>query len=194
MNGTPFEFSWNGLAMTMATWGIPAGVGGYMLARAKGLNGWTGLGKTNVMATHRRPLVTGPDAMAAKAEAGKAITPSVEASGIAKETGIQARQSSAAMHSNAGLLERTGKSVTTFTGEVYISKSDPHYLELLKEAQARYPNKAGHIQMHHVDPKYMGGPSNGKLIPLDAAYHQMITNEFRSIHPYGTRKLLDESV
>ena len=50
------------------------------------------------------------------------------------------------------------------------------------------------MQWHHVDPKYMGGPSNGKLIPLDAAYHQMITNEFRSIHPYGTRKLLDESV
>ena len=40
----------------------------------------------------------------------------------------------------------------------------------------------------------MGGPSNGKLIPLDAAYHQMITNEFRSHHAFGTRKLLDESV
>ena len=191
--GTPFEFSWNGLATTMATWGIPAGVGGYLLAKANGLNGWTGMGKSNVMATRHRPIVTGPDAMAAKAEAGKAITPSAEASGIAKETGIQARQSSAAMHSNAGLLERTGKSVTTFTGEVYISKSDPHYLELLKEAQARYPKKAGQMQWHHIDPIYMGGARNGKLIQIDAAYHQMITNEFRSHHAFGIRKMLDEA-
>ncbi len=97
------------------------------------------------------------------------------------------------MHSNAGLLERTGKSVTTFTGEVYISKSDPHYLELLKEAQARYPKKAGQMQWHHIDPIYMGGARNGKLIQIDAAYHQMITNEFRSHHAFGIRKMLDEA-
>ena len=72
--GNPFEFSWNGLTMTMATWGIPAGVGGYMLARAKGLNGWTGLEKSNVMATRHRPIVTGPDAMAAMAEAEKPVS------------------------------------------------------------------------------------------------------------------------
>ena len=62
--GTPFEFSWNGLAMTMATWGIPAGVGGYLLAKANGLNGWTGMGKSNVMATRHRPLMTEPDKLA----------------------------------------------------------------------------------------------------------------------------------
>ena len=44
--------------------GIPAGVGGYMLARAKGLNGWTGMGKSNVMATRHRPLMTEPDKLA----------------------------------------------------------------------------------------------------------------------------------
>ena len=186
LTGTPFHFSWSemgidmGIAVATVGMGVIANKFDFKLSK--------------IMQTRHRPLKTGPDAMAAKAEAGKAITPSAEASEVAKETGMQARQSSAAMHSNAGLLERTGKSVTTFTGEVYISKSDPHYLELLKEAQARYPNKAGHIQLHHVDPKYMGGPSNGKLIPLDAAYHQMITNEFRSIHPYGTRKILDGSV
>jgi len=71
MNGTPFEFSWNGLAMTMATWGIPAGVGGYLLAKANGLNGWTGMGKSNVMATRHRPVMTNPDAMAARPNAGE---------------------------------------------------------------------------------------------------------------------------
>lgn len=64
MNGTPFEFSWNGLAMTMATWGIPAGMEGYLLAKANGLNGWTGMGKSNVMATRHRPLMTEPDKLA----------------------------------------------------------------------------------------------------------------------------------
>ena len=46
----------------------------------------------------------------------------------------------------------------------------------------------------HIDPIYMGGARNGKLIQIDAAYHQMLTNEFRKLHPFGTRKLLDESV
>ena len=49
------------------------------------------------------------------------------------------------------------------------------------------------MQWHHIDPKYMGGPSNGKLIQIDAAYHQMITNEFRSHHAFGIRKMLDEA-
>jgi hypothetical protein len=93
------------------------------------------------------------------------------------------------VHSNAALFERAGKSVTTFTGEVYISKNDPYYLKLLKEAQARYPNKAGHMQWHHIDPIYMGGARNGKLIQIDAAYHQMITNEFRKWQSYGLDKL-----
>ena len=107
---------------------------------------------------------------------------------------IPAGRGNSSVYGNAALLERTGKSVTTFTGEVYISKSDPHYLELLKEAQARYPKKAGHMQWHHVEPIYMGGVRNGKLIQIDAAYHQMLTNEFRSHHPFGTKKILDESV
>ena len=58
--------------MTMATWAIPAGVEGYMLARAKGLNGWTGLEKSNVMATRHRPVMTNPD---------KITSPSGEPSG-----------------------------------------------------------------------------------------------------------------
>ncbi len=57
--------------------------------------------------------------------------------------------------------------------------------ELIKAAQRIYPNKAGKIEMHHIEPQYIGGPKNGKLVPLDAAYHQVITNEFRNLHPYG---------
>ena len=69
--------------------------------------------------------------------------------------------------------------------EVYIDEKDPYYQKLLKEAQERYPNKAGHMQLHHIDPKYMGGNPNGPLINLDGAYHQLITNEFRKFYPYG---------
>lgn len=89
--------------------------------------------------------------------------------------------------------EMTGKSTLTQNGEVYINNNDPSYLKLLKKAQEKYPKKAGHLEWHHIDPKYMGGNPNGKLIQLDGAYHQMITNEFRIIQPYGIRKL-DESI
>ncbi|WP_293916373.1 MULTISPECIES: hypothetical protein [unclassified Sphingobacterium] len=57
--------------------------------------------------------------------------------------------------------------------------------DLLKAAQKLYPNKAGKIELHHITPQYLGGAKNGPLVPLDAAYHQVITNEFRAIRPYG---------
>lgn len=56
---------------------------------------------------------------------------------------------------------------------------------LVKAAQQAYPKLAGKIQLHHIEPKYLGGARNGPLVPLDAAYHQMITNEFRSLWGYG---------
>jgi RHS repeat-associated protein len=59
------------------------------------------------------------------------------------------------------------------------------YADLVKSAQEQYPNKAGKIEYHHIDPKYMGGDINGPTVPLDASYHQVITNEFRSYHGYG---------
>ena len=52
-------------------------------------------------------------------------------------------------------------------------------------------NNGGKIEKHHIDPKYMGGDSRGELIELDAAYHQMITNEFRRLQPYKTIRLDD---
>ena len=57
--------------------------------------------------------------------------------------------------------------------------------DLVKSAQKLYPNKAGKIELHHISPKYLGGAKNGAMVPLDGAYHQMITNEFRSIRSYG---------
>jgi len=59
------------------------------------------------------------------------------------------------------------------------------YDRLVQEAQDHYPNKAGKTENHHVDPKYMGGDPKGETVPLDGAYHQRITNEFRSKHSYG---------
>ena len=60
--------------------------------------------------------------------------------------------------------------------------------KLVIEAQQRYPRKAGKIEMHHIVPKYLGGNRNGPMVGIDGAYHQVITNEFRSLYPYGQNK------
>lgn len=60
--------------------------------------------------------------------------------------------------------------------------------DLVKAAQKIYQNKAGKIELHHIIPKYLGGAKNGKLVPLDGAYHQQITNAFRKAWPYGQGK------
>ena len=59
------------------------------------------------------------------------------------------------------------------------------YEDLVAAAQDAYPTKAGKIELHHITPKYLGGDPEGPLVPLDAAYHQQITNEFRNLWPYG---------
>jgi len=56
---------------------------------------------------------------------------------------------------------------------------------LLKQAADAYPNKAGKIEYHHITPQYLGGSKNGVLMPIDAAYHQQITNAFRNAWDYG---------
>ena len=60
--------------------------------------------------------------------------------------------------------------------------------DLVKAAQQLYPKKAGLTELHHIAPKYLGGAKNGALVPLDGAYHQVITNEFRSLYQYGLPK------
>ena len=57
--------------------------------------------------------------------------------------------------------------------------------QLVQQAQQRYPNKAGTIELHHIFPKYLGGDPNGQTVAIDAAYHQVITNEFRALWAYG---------
>lgn len=54
-----FTGAWQGAA----TGFVLGGATGYFSAKANGLNGWTGMEKSNVMATRHRPLMTEPDAM-----------------------------------------------------------------------------------------------------------------------------------
>jgi hypothetical protein len=65
------------------------------------------------------------------------------------------------------------------------SVAAPSYDDLVKAAQAEFPGKAGKIEEHHITPKYLGGDPDGPTIPLDAAYHQKITSEFRKQWGYG---------
>lgn len=60
------------------------------------------------------------------------------------------------------------------------------YKKLEAQAQKDYPKLAGKQHKHHVDPLYMGGPKNGRTVPMDAAYHQYITNFFRQLHAFGS--------
>ena len=61
--------------------------------------------------------------------------------------------------------------------------------KLAKEAEALYPKLAAKAdQLHHITPKYLGGAAVGPLVKLPAAYHQLITNAFRSEWAYGQGK------
>jgi hypothetical protein len=64
-------------------------------------------------------------------------------------------------------------------------KAEESYKALLEIAQAKYPKKAGKIEAHHVEPKYLGGAKNGLTMQIDSAYHQLITNAIRKQLPYG---------
>jgi RHS repeat-associated protein len=60
--------------------------------------------------------------------------------------------------------------------------NDPCYSpDDIANAQKEYPKKAGKIENHHIWPQYMGGPASGPTVPLDGAYHQLITNAFRKL-------------
>lgn len=68
---------------------------------------------------------------------------------------------------------------------VLVHNTDCVYDDLVAKAQELYPNLSGKVQQHHITPKYLGGAESGKKVPLDAAYHQQITNAFRKAWPYG---------
>ena len=63
--------------------------------------------------------------------------------------------------------------------------SGPNRNQLIQEAQELYPNKANKTELHHETPIYLGGSPNGPTAPLNAAYHQVITNETRILAPFG---------
>jgi RHS repeat-associated protein len=62
---------------------------------------------------------------------------------------------------------------------------NPSFDDLVRAAQEAYPKKADSVELHHVIPKYLNGPDKGLRVPLNAAYHQLITNAFRALAPYG---------
>ncbi|MFV0507236.1 MAG: hypothetical protein ACK5L5_11150 [Bacteroidales bacterium] len=66
--------------------------------------------------------------------------------------------------------------------------------DLVKAAQKLYPKKAGKIELHHPAPQYLGGAKKQTLVPLDAAYHQVITNEFRGLYQYGLPRPGEETM
>ncbi|KAA0990471.1 FG-GAP-like repeat-containing protein [Dyadobacter aurulentus] len=81
----------------------------------------------------------------------------------------------------SGLKLATSFLKATIWGVKSVRYSD----DLVKAAQKLYPKKAGMTELHHITPKYLGGAANGPLVPLNGSYHQVITNEFRALWPYG---------
>ena len=67
--------------------------------------------------------------------------------------------------------------------------SSPSSNNLIEKARLLYPKKANKFEYHHIDPKYMGGNPYGPMVRIEDSYHQMITNEFRRLHPYNKGKL-----
>ncbi|MCD4823525.1 MAG: RHS repeat-associated core domain-containing protein [Phycisphaerae bacterium] len=54
-----------------------------------------------------------------------------------------------------------------------------------KSGFKQWHRRVSGIEKHHIKPKYLGGAANGPTVPLNKAYHQKITNEFRTRYPYG---------
>ena len=72
---------------------------------------------------------------------------------------------------------------------VVCQSANTAYEDAVAAAQQRYPNLAGKMNDHHIEPKYLGGAADGETVSLDRAYHQVITNAFRRAWKYGTGKL-----
>ena len=55
-----------------------------------------------------------------------------------------------------------------------------------EEASGLFPSKARRSEVHHERPIYLGGERSGATSRIPAPYHQLITNAFRQLAPYGT--------
>jgi len=56
---------------------------------------------------------------------------------------------------------------------------------LMQKARELYPKLCNKFQLHHPIPQYLKGPASQDLVKLEAPYHQLITNAFRQLAPYG---------
>ena len=85
-----------------------------------------------------------------------------------------------------GELAELGKALTG-AAEASEALSKAGTIEkLTADAKELYPRLAEKAdQLHHVIPKYLGGAQDGALAKIPAAYHQVITNAFRTLAPYG---------
>ena len=68
-----------------------------------------------------------------------------------------------------------------------VNRNSSSLRRAVREAEKRYPKKAGKKEWHHIVPQYMGGPKDGPTVRVSAAYHQWITNEFRRKWAYGQK-------
>ena len=68
-----------------------------------------------------------------------------------------------------------------------IDKRSQWYKDAVRRAKQQYPKLAGKTHKHHIVPGYLGGPKDGPVVELNAAYHQWITNAFRQQRAYGLR-------
>jgi RHS repeat-associated protein len=76
-----------------------------------------------------------------------------------------------------------------------MARDNPELAQLMKEAEDLFPMKClKPDEGHHPVPKYLGGDPKQPLVELPAPYHQLITNEFRRLAPYGQEALDSQSV
>jgi RHS repeat-associated protein len=75
-----------------------------------------------------------------------------------------------------------------------IKASEAEVSSLMQEARALYPKLCNKFQLHHPIPQYLNGPAGQNLVKLEAPYHQLITNAFRRLAPYGQQVPDSQSV
>ena len=68
------------------------------------------------------------------------------------------------------------------------TQQDVNYLEQTLKARQRYPNEPRRMERHHLIPRYLGGARNGLICPLDAAYHESITQGIRQQYKFGGQR------
>jgi RHS repeat-associated protein len=69
---------------------------------------------------------------------------------------------------------------------ILVHNASQTYDEMIAAARNLYPKKTGY-EMHHVIPKYVGGPPDGLRVQLEAAFHQTVTNWWRKNWAYGQK-------